>query len=261
MAENNTPTWDEVKRLFSGADISYMKMIGFPLDDYKFVSDNARGLLGRLTSSTQARMPPAPFEPWSAEKIKIFTDWMDAGFPEKATPDQKLQTFIQLSEFLTGFDDLGQDPELAGWYLNRLTTRPVLDRKQANLGGVDQTAFQKLMNDFDPADTAAFESQTLTDAACEKAARTVILLWYTSSFIDLKSGFPAGDQATGTPVDNRYISGLMWRAFHAHPMGYSTEGWFDRQTGKYSPEGEPYWSTKPERNGQFTGLGPNSVTP
>lgn len=253
MPQKTPPTWDTVKRLFSGADIGFMKMYGFRFDDYDYVAQNINEILSRLEKKT---MPPKPeFAPWSEERIRMLRDWRDAGFQKSAPVDEELAAFIQMSEFLTGFDDLHNDPGLAAWYLDRLKTR------QENEGGVNQTDFAALMAGFDPSDPAAFESGTLTKPACESVARTIILLWYTASFIDLSNGFAASPEGTGTPEDNRYISGLMWRAFHAHPMGYSSEGWYDHEAGKYSLKGEPYWKFKPEPDGQNTGLGPNSIQP
>ncbi len=242
----NPPTWDTVKRLFSGADIGFMKMYGFDFDDYDFVAQNLSAILSRIEDGS---MPPKPeFAPWSEESVQMLKDWEAGGFLRSETLDSAQTKFIQMSEFLTGFDDLHQDPGLAIWYLDRLNTRPQAD------GGVNPDAFKKLMDGFDSADTATFESQILTQGDCEAAAKTVITLWYTAAF-------PGGANATGTPDDNRYISGLMWRAFHAHPMGYSSEGWYDHAAQKYSLEGEPYWMFIPQANGQFTGLGPNSVEP
>ncbi len=258
MPDTTPPTWDTVKRLFSGADIGFMQMYGFNLDDYEFVAKNIDALLSRIEDGS---MPPKPeFAPWSQEKIQMLRDWKAAGFPRSAPVNAELTKFIRMSEFLTGFDDLHADPGLAAWYLNRLKTRPENGDSGNSEKAVNQADLAALMAGFDPSDTASFESDTLTKPACESVARTIILLWYTASFIDLGSGF-AAEGGTGTPADNRYIAGLMWRAFHAHPMGYSSEGWYDHETGKYSLGGKPYWQFKPEPNGQNTGLGPNSVEP
>lgn len=248
----NPPTWDTVKRLFSGADIGFMKMYGYNLDSFEFVSRNVDAILARIEDGS---MPPGPqFEPWPQEKIQVLRDWRAAGFPRSVTPDAEQTRFIQVSEFLTGFDDLHEDPELAVWYLQRLKTRPKTGPDGSDYGGLDQAAFSTLMAGFDPQDTATFEKTVLTQPGCEAAARTVITLWYTAAFA-------AGPEATGTPADNRYVSGLMWRAFHAHPGGYSTEGWYDHTAQRYSLRGEPYWKYAPQADGRNTGLGPDSVTP
>ncbi len=248
---NGPVTWNKVKRLFTGADISYMKMYGLRLDDPDWVKANLDArVLSRIRDGT---MPPSPpFALWTGQMIDELEAWKAGGFvvsdPALAQEEAK---FIAMSEFLTGFDDLGEDPELAHTYHELLLNRKVDD------GGVDRDVLSKLIAAFDPADTSSFEAK-LEDPENKKAAQTVILLWYTAAFIDLGSGFPAGTNAT---AGEQYPAGLVWRAIEAHPMGYSAEGYFDHQKKQYSLKGEPYWRFKPEADGRNTGLGPTSSQP
>jgi hypothetical protein len=243
-------TWNEVKRLFHGIDIAYMKMLDYHLDDPVFVARNFKVLLSRLQDGS---MPPRPFEPWDRSKLETLEAWKAAGFPLSPTDiEPDLASFIALSEFLTGFDDLRDDPLLADEYLQRLRTRP-----PGKEGGVSQASLRALIEGFDPADPEAFERDVLPQH--EKAARTVILLWYTASFINLESGFTAGTESTGA---DQYPSGLVWRAILAHPMGYAAEGYSD-ENGKYGLDGKarPYWVYEPREDGRHTGLGPGSIEP
>jgi hypothetical protein len=242
-------TWSEVKRLFNGIDIAYMKMLDYHLDDPAFVARNFKVLLSRLEDGS---MPPRPFEPWDRSKLETFKAWKAAGFPLSPSDlDPELASFIALSEFLTGFDDLGDDPLLAREYLGRLRTRAPED------GGVSQASLDALIAGFDPSDVARFERDVLPDN--ESAARTLILLWYTASFIDLDHGFTAGKESTGA---DQYTSGLVWRAILAHPMGYAAEGYSD-EDGRYGLDGaaRPYWVYPPGEDGRHTGLGPGSIEP
>ncbi len=261
MLAQEPVTWDTVKRLFTGADIAYMKMQGWVLDDAQSVAQNFDVLIGEIRSG---KMPPKPFKPWSQEMKATFKAWADGGFVVSQDPTAELKQFIAMSEFLTGFDDLHKNPDLAEKYLQRLRDRPEVDQDGVDQGGVNKDDLSALIASFDSLNTAGFEEQ-LEKTKCEKVAKSVILLWYTAAFIHLSNGFPAGNDSTGKfgrppHDDNRYTSGLVWRACQAHPMGFSAEG-YRGADGQYSLAGKPYWEFAPEDDGTNTGLGPESFTP
>ena len=230
-----TVTWNTLKRLFRGVDISFMKMYGYPLDDYVFVAQNANLLLGRLTDGS---MPPPPFPPWSSTMIQTFQAWIDGGFKFK---DEVIATdeaeFIDMCIFLTGFDDLHDDPELAQAYHQRLNAE------------VGAEAVDLLINSYaiSEADFVAY-----IETAGMATAQIIIMLWYTGSFYD-EYGFAADHWPEGDP-NNQWIDGLVWRASSAHPMGYAAEGYTDAN-GVNKLDGAPYWTYKPNSDGRFTGLG------
>ena len=63
-------------------DVPHMAAAGVLLVDYAYMSEpiNAKGVLDRLDGSGGPVMPPPPAQPWSAEKIQLFKDWVAGGF-------------------------------------------------------------------------------------------------------------------------------------------------------------------------------------
>lgn len=249
MANDKTVTWNAVKRLFQGADIGYMHMLGYRLDDYAYVAGNAQVLLGRIKDKS---MPPKPFLPWTDEMIQLFQAWIDGGFV-KFDPDiaARENDFIELSQFLTGFDDLKEDPELASAY-HDLLRESASEAKPGRLP--DPTLLETMIEKFSQLGAEAFEEQILqstTATDMQDAARIVITLWYTGSFWN-SAGFPADNRAAGN-LRNQYPEGLAWRAASCHPMGYASEG-YRTSEGQFSLKGQPYWHYQPEDE-KNTGLG------
>ncbi len=164
--------------------------------------------------------------PWPASWVDTFKAWIAGGCqpgptpPAPPEPSPWLPLFLSLSKALTGFDDLDSKPDLAQAYLDRLLA-----------SATHQSALLALLEawrgiaSLPPAEqAAAIPKQIMTN----EAARAVILAWYNAQ-VD-------GDQ--GTPANNQYVYGLVWRALSAHPMGYATENlpfyW------RFSPEGSMY---------------------
>ncbi len=254
MPNTSPPTWNDVKRLFQGVDIAYMKMLQYPLDDYLFVAQNARTLLSRLRDGS---MPPRPFNAWTPEMLQQFEAWIEGGLQRSdAAVAERYAGFIRLSEFLTGFDDLHENPELAEEYYERLATWPSSDAP-----AVDPKILERLIRSYE-ADPNSFEQDVLPIEANASVAKTVILLWYTGAFIDLSSGFPVSPPTGAEPATGgqQYPKGLVWRAVLAHPMAYSAEG-YRGEDGKYHLSGRPYWAAEPKADGTDTGLGPESYKP
>jgi hypothetical protein len=278
-----TVTWSTVRRLFTGLDIGAMREVGYHLDNYEHVVQNFDLLYGRLADRS---MPPEPFEKWSDEKLKMLRDWRDGGFPPQAVPSkngpkndkywERVDNFIGLSELLTGFNTLHNDPELGAKYLERMKARgkskPGSFTVEALHGFIDKYA-ERDPDDEERTPAEIFEAKRKSirkfslDMLQEKNAddyigvvRTLVVLWYTGTFVN-NFGFPDGDN--GTPEDNQYIDGLVWAAGKTHPMGYSTEGYVPNPDFKDGdPEQDRYvahWELAPEDDGQHTGLG-NTAT-
>ncbi len=68
----------DIRSLFRDEDIECMKGMGVVLDDpaWMCVPDNAQSVYATLADGS---MPPD--EPWPAEKVALFKQWMDAGRP------------------------------------------------------------------------------------------------------------------------------------------------------------------------------------
>ena len=232
-----TVTWNTLKRLFRGIDISFMKMYGYPLDDYVFVAQNASVLLGRLKDGS---MPPQPFPAWTPAMIQTFQDWIDGGFQYKdPTIAADEADFIDMCQFLTGFDDLHDDPELAQAYHQRLNANP----------SVGETNLNVLIDTFLIGEE---DFVGVIEGPGKSWAQIIILLWYTGSFYN-EYGFAEDKWPEGDP-NNQWIDGLVWRASAAHPMGYAAEGYTDAN-GVNKLDGQPYWTYIPNPDGRFTGLG------
>lgn len=166
--------------------------------------------------------------PWPQEQIDLFKAWIDGGCepgelpPPPAQPNPLLPAFIALSEFLTGFDDLSNDPALAQVYLDLLV-------KSAS--AADFEALVNKWNEIETSDVAtlnaAVASEIMADKALGQLAQKLIILWYNAT-IDKQQ------------QKDQYVKGRVWDAVMAHPMGYAIEN---------TPF---YWQFFPE-DGNYTG--------
>ncbi|HEY0378124.1 MAG TPA: hypothetical protein VGC87_14495 [Pyrinomonadaceae bacterium] len=246
---------DDIAPLFTQYDVIQMKW-KFDLSDYNTVKTYAQSILYAVSPNhpnTTSRMPLYE-DPWTPEMIDTFQQWMTAGYPYSATsadpptppaPDPLVPVFIALSNFLTGFDDLDQNPGLAQTYLTRLRNETaygaaldaLLAELEPNVSNPQALGQQVLGSTafFVPPVPPATEAQ-LTDLA-----QRIVILWYTATIATVPTD-PAEQPVYvfGTPQDNQYVSALMWPAAQAHPMGYSTEDF-------------GYWD-KPPSGMQWTGL-------
>ncbi|WP_353066729.1 hypothetical protein RBB77_09155 [Tunturibacter psychrotolerans] len=68
----------DIRPLFRDGDIECMKPDGIALDDFVWMSVPANATLVYGTVS-DGSMPPD--EPWSADRVALFKEWMDAGYP------------------------------------------------------------------------------------------------------------------------------------------------------------------------------------
>jgi hypothetical protein len=66
----------DIRPLFRGKDIESM-MFALDLSSYEDVRANAEGIYAHLADGS---MPCD--EAWPADRVTVFHDWMDAGFPE-----------------------------------------------------------------------------------------------------------------------------------------------------------------------------------
>jgi hypothetical protein len=68
----------DIVPLFREEDIDCMKGMGVNLDDLTWMSvpENAQSVYGTLADGS---MPPD--EPWPKERVALFKQWMDAGYP------------------------------------------------------------------------------------------------------------------------------------------------------------------------------------
>ena len=117
----------------------------------------------------------------------------------------ELDSFIGLSEVLTGNDDL--DNATAAGYLDRFRAIYLND-------------WQQLLNAFDSIQGSPDLSAKLLrvlqhDPVLGQAARRIILLWYTSEL-----PLPDGKQE-GPKTEEQYRSALMYRVIGAFAPGFS----------------------------------------
>ena len=69
----------DIRPLFRAEDIDCMKSMGVDLEDsaWMCVPANAQSVYGTLSEGT---MPPD--EPWPADRVSLFKEWMDSGYPK-----------------------------------------------------------------------------------------------------------------------------------------------------------------------------------
>jgi hypothetical protein len=68
----------DIRPLFRDEDVECMKPMGVDLDDpaWMCVLANAKSVYGTVADGS---MPPD--EPWAADRVSLFKQWMDAGCP------------------------------------------------------------------------------------------------------------------------------------------------------------------------------------
>ena len=68
----------DIRPLFREGDVTCMKNVGVALDDpaWMCVAANAKEVYGAVSTG---KMPPD--EPWPAERVALFKQWMDTGCP------------------------------------------------------------------------------------------------------------------------------------------------------------------------------------
>ena len=68
----------DIRPLFRSGDIKCMKNVGVELDDpaWMCVAANAQSVYSTVADGS---MPPD--EPWPADRVALFKQWMDAGCP------------------------------------------------------------------------------------------------------------------------------------------------------------------------------------
>jgi Membrane bound FAD containing D-sorbitol dehydrogenase len=233
-------TWNNIKRFFRGIDIAMMRSEVFntiTLDNPQTVWTSGDGIYQRVSNPNPAQvMPPPPYAPWTPEMIQQFSDWENANSLVLFDPalQAQAQLFVALSELLTGFSDLNQDPVLALRYLSRLQARSDL-----------ATGVNELIQKHAALSADQFIREVLEgpDPNPKLVAQAIILLWYTGAFFN-EAGFPTDFGG----ANSQYIDGLVWQAIEAHPMGYSAEG------GRY-------WQRQPGPGGRDTGLGNTATRP
>jgi hypothetical protein len=233
-------TWNNIKRFFRGIDIAMMRSEvdkSVTLDDPTTVWNSGDSISRRVsTSDLSQAMPPPPYARWTAEMIQQFSEWENADSMVLFDPalQAQAQPFVQLSELLTGFSGLDQDPVLALRYLGRLRARSDL------ASGVDE-----LIQKHASLSSDQFIGEVLAgpDPNPKLVAQAIILLWYTGAFFN-EAGFPSDFGG----ANSQYVDGLVWQAIEAHPMGYSAEG------GRY-------WQRQPGPGGRDTGLGNTAPRP
>lgn len=231
-------TWNNIKRFFRGIDIAMMRSRGsVDLDNAETVWESRHDIYDRVSSLKPEKvMPPPPYAPWKPKMIDQFRQWSNTNKLVLFDPDlqKQAQPFVALSELLTGFIDLNQDPVLALRYLSRLHARSDLAT------GVDELLRQHAAL---PREQFIRDVLERPDCKPKRVAQAIILLWYTGAFFN-EAGFPTDFGG----ADSQYIDGLVWQAIKAHPMGYSTEG-------------GQYWQTDPQLDGSGTGLGNTARRP
>jgi hypothetical protein len=72
----------DILPLFTPKDIDHMQGFGVELDSYDYMkqSGNAKSVYFQVSSGS---MPPPDSgeDPWSEDKVALFKEWMDGGYP------------------------------------------------------------------------------------------------------------------------------------------------------------------------------------
>ena len=139
-----------------------------------------------------------------------------------AEKDSAIQTFVDLSEALTGHENLAEkrdgDRTLAESYYELIETAFEGERMKKLL-----STFEGLVGDGD-----SRLEQIMRDEQLGEVAQEIIMLWYMSSF---RTPGKERDGAPATP--EQYFQGLFWPTIRAHPLGLSG-GYFGYW--RYPPE-------------------------
>ncbi|WP_089719553.1 hypothetical protein [Candidatus Entotheonella palauensis] len=253
-----TTSWNDVKLFFRGIDIGIMRGQSGDITGSAVTSLDYHGIRNRKTRIVQLIesphdfevMPKPPFARWDRQKIETFKKWLAPETPLVIDPvrQREAQAFINVSQFLTGFEDLHEDPELAHKHLMRLRNQAAQEPQGKGENDFSNDDLDTVINRFDPDNTRSFKTDILCQERYAKVAQVIIVLWYTGAFME--NGFAVD---SGTANDNQYIQGLIWRATQSHPAGYSPEG-----ADHSNPDPATtfhYWKHQPQASGQYTGLG------
>lgn len=236
------PTFSEdIAPLFTQYDVIQMKY-SFDLRDYEAVKKHADAIL--LVVQPDPKNPgysllpgiplmPLQEAPWTDEMVATFKAWIDGGYQPGTLPPppppitEDLPLFIALSEYLCGFDNLGDNKELAQTYLNKLKAYWSNEQAMTLL----LNAYDNMSQLEESEKQSVFEEKIWNDTQLGPWAKDIITAWYNASV----------GGSLGTPEDNQYIHALCWKAAQAHPMGYADSN-------------VPfYWKFKVEGD-QYTGL-------
>lgn len=75
---NPNPTWyGDIRSMFTQTDITHMRSQGFDLSSYSFVKQHAAEIYQQVATGN---MPPR--NPWSADYVETFYNWMKNGYPK-----------------------------------------------------------------------------------------------------------------------------------------------------------------------------------
>ncbi len=137
---------------------------------------------------------------------------------------ERLESFVELSEALTGFDRV----QLLGTGM-----------AEEYLRAVDEAVPAPVLEELLAADDAV---TVLEDVKLGPVARNVILLWYCGTWTALADEWHAAHGSSPADVNRvvsaeSYQAGLQWVAAGAHPIGAR-------------PQGYGAWSVPPTGDGQ-----------
>jgi hypothetical protein len=177
------------------------------VDDLRLLIEDAEPIAAQIFTS----------QPVSAESRGWYT------VPAPASPRKPVESFAHLSAALTGF----RAAEL--WGTGQM--QPYLDELLAIVG---ESIVAKLLVAGDlalqaPDPTAAIQALVLEDQDLGPVARSLIMLWYLGQWTPLPGDWRTRHGAN--PLDSArvisadaYVSGLVWPAIGAHPMGANPGG-------------------------------------
>ena len=231
--------YQDIKPLFTQYDRIKM-MYYVDLWNYQQVKQHAKTILlslkprmvdGKPDPAGWSELPevhvmPKYTGPWPQAQIDLFSQWIDQGCQEgtppikPVTPGAQVESFLALSQVLTGFDDL-DDKVLAQIYIDRLNHESEAAKNDR---------LNQLLDQYSSNPDVLNTNGHLTDAyqPYQTLIQDITILWYNASI----------NGAQGTPDNNQYIQGLVWRAIQAHPMGYADTN--EQFYWQYKPEGTHY---------------------
>ena len=160
--------------------------------------------------------------------------------------DQSMQTFIKLSEVLTGFNAKILAPDLDPVNIKAEYLPFFTEKVGANLTQQIFATFSKLSSQTSPALTAQQIGLAMLAPSNGEdfvlACRKLIFMWYSGAWPTL---IPATATAQATTVSDMisaksYTCGLVWQVMQAHPMGDSNY--------RYG-----YWAKPPASLSAYTG--------
>ena len=88
------PTWyGNIRQMFDAQDVAHMANQGLDLTSYEQVVASAGSIYGQVAAGT---MPPG--QPWSADMVQTFLNWMSDGYPKGSpAPDQVVRSLTAAS--------------------------------------------------------------------------------------------------------------------------------------------------------------------